>query len=133
MNALPPKASLLIGANGLIGNAIAATMVAAGADVVLAARNLDGLRDRSTGSGLKPAVRFGWSTPGAPTANFQVTWTRDDQLVTWFAGRAWDAKSDADVTLFPWAPDRDELSLGGQSETLCVTADRATWTNPDPC
>lgn len=45
MNALPPKASLLIGANGLIGNAIAATMVDIGADVVLAARNLDGLRD----------------------------------------------------------------------------------------
>lgn len=70
---------------------------------------------------------------GATYRDFQVTWMRDDQLVTWFTGRAWDRDSSAEVTLFPWALDGDELSLSGQAETVCVTPDPATWTNPEPC
>lgn len=70
---------------------------------------------------------------GETYRDFQVTWVRGDQLVTWFAGRAWDQESPAEVRLFPWGLDGGELSLGGQVETVCVTADQATWTDPEPC
>jgi hypothetical protein len=65
--------------------------------------------------------------------DYQLTWLRGDQLVTWFTGRAWDEQSSVQVRQFPWSLDGDELSLGGQVETVCVTADPTTWTDPQPC
>ena len=70
---------------------------------------------------------------GATYHDFQVTWMRDGQLVSWLALRAWDRKSDAKVTLSPWVLDRGELLLGGPQERVCVTPDPETWTNPRPC
>ena len=68
--------------------------------------------------------------------NYQMTWLRDDQLVSWFTSKPWDGQTKAKVYLQPWVLDsrRGQIHLddaGGQ--TLCVTPDPSTWTDPVPC
>jgi len=70
---------------------------------------------------------------GSTYRDFQVTFLRGSQLMTGFVGHAWDQQSDAEVTLHVWGLEGAELSLGGPKETLCVTPDPATWTDPAPC
>src|SRR6266545_7535189 len=70
---------------------------------------------------------------GGTYRDFQVTFLRGNQLVPGFVGHAWDQQSDAEVTLHVWGLEGAELSLGGPKETLCITPDPATWTDPAPC
>jgi hypothetical protein len=64
---------------------------------------------------------------------FQVTFMRDGQLVTLLTDGAWDQRSEAQGTLHVWGLEGSDLSLGGPKETLCITPDKATWTDPAPC
>ncbi len=68
--------------------------------------------------------------------SYQHTFLRDGELVSWFTDGAWDQQSDARVSLRRWVLD-DGGTIGldqtSEPETVCVTADRETWDDPEPC